>query len=65
MLKLLLAHANVFIRKKHCKRVLIGSGGSSSLKIVFILLAEVVAFYIKFIIIYIWNLDLKRLLVLC
>ena len=52
------------MKKGSCKGGLVGLGGPKDLKIIFTLLAEVVAVYVRFTIIYIKQLSFKRLFTL-
>ena len=65
MIELHLSYANVSIKKKSCKEDLVGSGDLKSLKMIFILLAEVLAVYMQFTIIYIWHFSFKESFSLC
>ena len=65
MLKLCPSYADVPAKKRSCKGGPVGSGSLKSLKMIFTLLAEVVAVHVRFIIIYIWHLSLKGLFALC
>ena len=65
MLKLRPVYTNVPMEKKSCKKSLVGSGGPSSLKLIFSLLKKVIAVYMQLTIIHLWYLSFKRLLALC
>ena len=58
-------YIDVPTKKRSCKEGLINSSGPKSLKIIFALLAKVVAVHVQFTIIYIWHLSFKRLFMLC
>ena len=62
--ELRLTHINVLPKKKSCKGSPVGPSGPSSLKIVFALLAEVVAVHMQLTIVYLRHLSLKELLAL-
>ena len=64
MLKLCPSYADVPTKKESCKKGLVGLGGPRSLKTIFALLAEVVVVYVRFTIVYIRHLSLKRLFAL-
>ena len=64
MLVLHPAHTNVSAEEKSCKGSLIGPGGPSGLKIVFVLLTEVILVYMRLTIIHLWYLSLERSLAL-
>ena len=63
-LELRSSYVDVCTKKKSSKRGLVGPDGPRSVKIIFTLLAEVVAVYVQFTIIYIWHLSLKGLFAL-
>ena len=52
MLKLYLVHTKVPPEKKNRKKSRVGPGGSSSLKMIFAILTEVIAVYVQFTIIH-------------
>ena len=58
-LKLRLSYTDIFTKEKSCKESLVGSGSPKNLKMIFILLAEVVAVHVQFTIIYIRYLSFK------
>ena len=64
MLELHPLYADVSTKKESCKGSLVGPSGPRSFKIIFTLLAEVVGVYVRFIIVYIRHLSLKRLFAL-
>ena len=62
--ELYLSYVNISKKKKSCKWGLIGPNSPRSLKIIFTLLAEVIAVHVQFTKIYIWHLSFKMLFVL-
>ena len=64
MLELRPSYVDIPAKKESCKGGLIGPSGPRGLKMIFTLLAKVVAVYVQFTIIYIQHLSLKGLFAL-
>ena len=64
MLELRLSYPDIPTKKRSCKGGLVGPGSPKGLKMIFTLLAKVLAVHVQFTIIYIWHLSLKKLFAL-
>lgn len=60
LLILLLAKADLVLKKRYKKKNLVNTLSSCSVKVVLTLLTKVVVFYMRFFIIYIWEVSFQR-----
>ena len=65
MFELCPVHTNIPMKKRSCKRSLVGPDGFGVLEIIFALLTEVITVHMQLIILYLWYLSLKGLFALC